>query len=1072
MNETPAVVTYRYEGSDRIYAFVKGCDDHLYVNFWNGVDRWQWAYQGVPAADARLGDAASAITSWQFNGFEQQHLHVFVRTRDGRLAEQIWNPTNAHPLGAGWHWQDHGAPAAGVVAADAPDAIAYRRQSGGSLHDVYDRIDVFVRGNDGRLYRNGWDARRGTRQWHNHGRPALGADVRSRSGSITYRHQGIKRIYVFVKGSDGRLWVNFSDNTELQTAWHWADLGRPPNIPVRGRPQAVTYVHDGRERLYVFVRGSDDHLHTCYWNGVDRWEWADLGRPGPTTGVVGEPTVERYHWDGTDRMYAFVRGSDGYLHTCYWDGVDRWRWANLGRPTPPGVTVTSSPAVVPFHWDGTDRLYVFVWGSDDHLHLCYWNGVDRWLWRNQEMPPTKITITGVEWTQAIQFFRPGLSPCLDRPGMPGRCPDNDIALVAQKATVLRVYTDTCQGRHSVVSRVSGTLEIRPAGSAAWESLTPINGPITAHRSTDIDRGQPDHTLNFRIPANRCRGELEVRVTVFDADRPDDTTRRSVPFLRTLSFGVAPRLQIRLIRIRYQNAARNMNVPAPTLADFMNTVQFLLRTYPIPDVQVVGDSVELYDGDFTNLFDDMNPMGAQGSTGPIFSIIDRIKAAEMASLGSRVKYYALYPGPPANQTAAGWGVWPDRAAGEVNLGWVMAQEIGHTCGRGHAPCSVPDPDPNYPNYDMSTPASIGEYGFDIVTSDVKEPATYRDFMSYCTPSWVSPYTYEALAQSCFPPARAFVAAAAAGEEAARGERLYLPITIGKDDRVVLREAPFQITGWQPAPLGEQTPYSVALFGPDGAVLESQEMRLPFPHLEQDDSSHHFTVMLPWHPDARALAVKKDDRILTRFKIAAEAPRIKIQRPAGGEILRGRQTVSWKVSGASQPPTYMLRYSWDGGASWRAVAGNLKENSVTVDMDALPGGEKCLFQVLASAGLRTGAATSKPFRVPERPARLLIASPRDGDSVTAGTSVYLFGAAFLPGGATADPDALRWSSDRDGSLGTGSQVILHTLSGGEHRITLDSDIPGVKPVSVRLMVREEIPDRIGVMRDEPHHAHPSS
>ncbi|HBY99464.1 MAG TPA: hypothetical protein DEP84_36925, partial [Chloroflexi bacterium] len=742
MNETPAVVTYRHEGSDRIYTFVKGCDDRLYVNFWNGVDRWLWAYQGIPAPEVRLEDAASAITSWQFHGFEQQHLHVFVRTLDGRLAEQIWNPTNAHPLGAGWHWQDHGVPAAGVVAVDAPDAIAYRRQSTGSLHDVYDRIDVFVHGNDGRLYRNGWDARRGTWQWQNHGRPALGTDVRSRSGSITYRHQGVKRIYLFVEGSDGRLWANFSDSTEVQTAWHWANLGRPPNILVRGRPQAVTHVHDGRERIYVFVRGSDDHLHTCYWNGIDRWEWADLGHPGPTIAVVGDAAAVPYAWDGTDRMYVFVRGSDGHLHTCYWNGIDRWLWADLGTPAPFGVTVTSSPGVVPFSWDGTGRLYIFIWGSDDHLHLCYWNGVDQWLWRDQGAPPATVAIAGVEQTQAIQFFRPGLSPCLDRPGTSGRCPDNDIALVAGKATVLRVYPDTCQGTEGTVNRVSGLLEIRPAGTAAWESLTPINGPITARRSAAIDRGQTDHTLNFRIPANRCRGELAIRVTPFDADHPGDV--RSVPLLRTLRFGLVPRLQIRLIRIRYQNAARNMNVPAPTMADFMNTVQFLLRTYPIPDVQVVGDSEELYDGDFTNLFDDMNPLGARGTTGPIFSIIDRIKMAEMASLGSRVKYFALYPGAPANQTALGWGIWPDRAAGEVNQGWVMAQEIGHTCGRGHAPCSVPDPDPNYPNYDMSTPASIGEYGFDIVTSDVKDPATYRDFMSYCTPSWVSPYTYEALA----------------------------------------------------------------------------------------------------------------------------------------------------------------------------------------------------------------------------------------------------------------------------------------------------------------------------------------
>ncbi len=504
--------------------------------------------------------------------------------------------------------------------------------------------------------------------------------------------------------------------------------------------------------------------------------------------------------------------------------------------------------------------------------------------------------------------------------------------------------------------------------------------------------------------------------------------------------------------------RNLDIPAPTLADFLNTVQFTLRTYPIPDVQVVGDSEELYDGDFSNLFDDGDPMGARGTTGPIFSIIDRIKAAEMGSLGSRVKYYALFPGAPANQSGAtGWGVAPDRAAGEVNADWVMAQEIGHTCFRPHAPCGVPDPDPNYPNYDPARPASIGEYGFDIVSGAVKDPATYRDFMSYCGPQWVSPYTYEALAQSCFLPVQAAVAPPMTGAEVRRGELLYLPITIQKEEKVVLREAPFQVA-LPPAssvdePPREQTQYCAVLYGPEEAILASQFLRLPFPHIEPPDEARHFTILLPWHPDAKVLVIKKDDRVLHRFEIAAEAPQVSLARPAGGESLQDRYKVSWKVSATGESPTYMLRYSADGGESWRFVAGNLKNTSVTVDLDALPGGERCLFQVFASAGLRTGSATSAPFRVPERPAHLLIASPRNGDSIEEGSAVYLFGAAFLPGGAIANPDHLYWSSDRDGVLGSGSQAIVQTLSVGEHRITLASDVPSVKPVSVRVTVKAQ-------------------
>jgi hypothetical protein len=289
---------------------------------------------------------------------------------------------------------------------------------------------------------------------------------------------------------------------------------------------------------------------------------------------------------------------------------------------------------------------------------------------------------------------------------------------------------------------------------------------------------------------------------------------------------------------------------------------------------------------------------------------------------------------------------------------------------------------------------------------------------------------------------------------RRECVRLPITIRKNDEVVLRDAPFLVVPPQPDPLvdraGERTRYGVVLYGRDDRILESQVLHLPHPHLEPGDGATHFTVMLPWHADATALAVRKDDRVLHRTEIGPVAPRVSIERPSGGETLRGRQRVSWTISSVAERPSCLLRYSADGGESWRFVAGALDTTSVTVDLDGLPAGERCLFQVLATAGLRTGTATSEPFRVPDRPARLLIASPRDGDRVAAASSVYLFGAAFVPGGATANPDRLRWSSSRDGALGAGSQVILPGLSPGEHRITLESDLPHVEPASVRLLV----------------------
>ena len=132
-----------------------------------------------------------------------------------------------------------------------------------------------------------------------------------------------------------------------------------------------------------------------------------------------------------------------------------------------------------------------------------------------------ITIAGIEQTQATQFFRPALQPCPDR-RIAGPCPENDIALIAGKATVLRVYVDVAPDRTPPVAGLSGILESRPEGSGTWDPpLTPYNAPVVPRRAGDIDRASASHTLNFRLPADRCRGSVECRLTVFDAAHPHE-----------------------------------------------------------------------------------------------------------------------------------------------------------------------------------------------------------------------------------------------------------------------------------------------------------------------------------------------------------------------------------------------------------------------------------------------------------------------------------------------------------------------------------------------------------------------
>jgi hypothetical protein len=124
----------------------------------------------------------------------------------------------------------------------------------------------------------------------------------------------------------------------------------------------------------------------------------------------------------------------------------------------------------------------------------------------------------------------------------------------------------------------------------------------------------------------------------------------------------------------------------------------------------------------------------GATHYYFGVVATNYANGVAGLG-------YVPGSSAStsgRSALGWDKTGYQDGG--NFPEVYAHELGHNFGRSHAPCGgVANPDPAYPYVN----GDIGKYGYDMTNNQLKAPGAFSDIMGYCSPNWVSDYTYSAM-----------------------------------------------------------------------------------------------------------------------------------------------------------------------------------------------------------------------------------------------------------------------------------------------------------------------------------------
>jgi hypothetical protein len=327
----------------------------------------------------------------------------------------------------------------------------------------------------------------------------------------------------------------------------------------------------------------------------------------------------------------------------------------------------------------------------------------------------------------------------------GAAATSAVPIIAGRPGMLRIYVKPTVAWTAREIIASVTLTQNGAALPALESRLVVRGA-----STDADL---DSTFNIELPGATITSDLTYAVELHEAtpgEQGADVAGARYPASGEVALGaqVVGTIKIQLVPIQYGADGSN-RMPATSDTDLARFRERMMALYPVSDVEItVGE-----------------PMPWKQTVGPYGDGWDELLNAivyKRAKDGapSDVYYYGLFT-PTASfysycEQGCILGLSPlaydpsdEYARASIGVGFIgrdagsdetFAHEIGHANGRQHAPCDVQDPDRKYPYDD----GMIGVWGYDPARKAVLDPmGDERDMMGYCSPLWVSDYTFKGL-----------------------------------------------------------------------------------------------------------------------------------------------------------------------------------------------------------------------------------------------------------------------------------------------------------------------------------------
>lgn len=334
-------------------------------------------------------------------------------------------------------------------------------------------------------------------------------------------------------------------------------------------------------------------------------------------------------------------------------------------------------------------------------------------------PPGLVPVDGATLS-AIDVYQ-----ALRRPLMKdGNPASSDLPVVAGRRLFLRVFynTDGSYNGKPITVRLS------------IDGTSPVEQDVTLGGSSD--HLQLGSTINFEVPGELVQVGANYKVELLQSSEESSGSNSAAIYPSQGTASLEAQQGGRTLRVKLVPVIYGGKSPDTSAEQVERYRKWYMEQYPIPNVEVTvrsqaitfNQSLNGYSG-WANLLDDITDL-RQADNAP-----------------NDVYYYGIHMAKGSGLLGLGWVAGSssvqNRAA--IGVGWTgdtspetAVHELGHNHGRSHSPCGVSG-DAQYPH----SGAKIGSWGYNTLTKQLLSPNKYVDFMSYCSPTWVSDWTFKAL-----------------------------------------------------------------------------------------------------------------------------------------------------------------------------------------------------------------------------------------------------------------------------------------------------------------------------------------